>query len=123
MTKEQLALVQRVFGVFRWDEVIEIEGDSIFIANGLLRIREVWVSKPLLKTSFKLEINETVPSPTEEFDYTDEWHEVAEGLIFAEILIQAISAYAGYKATGIIDQAATEARVKEYDQQHESEEA
>ena len=131
MNKEQLQIVQRSFVAFNWPNdqggwpTIEIEGDYITIGSGLLWISEVTIDLvPDVEGStckikgFKLEISKLRPGgPGEPDDY--DLHFVAEERNFPAIVIRAIGCYAEHKAHGIMDDLATEAAVKQYDEWHE----
>lgn len=123
MNKEQLQIVQRIFGAFGWPDedqgaAIEIDGEYITIGNGLLRIRAGHSQEP----AFKLEIRHGDTDLQETVHIA--WWQVyrthpligAWGSSLPEIVVCAVAAYAEHKAQGIIDDLATEAAVKEYDE-------
>lgn len=132
MNREQLQIVQRSFGAFGWPTsvdghadqsvVIETEGDHITIGNGLLWISETSLQHRGVLTfmpapMFKLEISKIRPGGPEPDDH--DLHFIAEERTFPAIVVRAIGCYAEYKAQGIMEELATEAAVKQYDEWHD----
>ena len=129
MNKEQLQMVQRTFGAFGWPEnkgavpAIEIDGDYISIANGFLTICETNVEQPSIRgkqqvPGFMLERVAYRTGTNGEPDDVDT-QEIATDRYLPNIVIKAIALYAEHQAKGIMDDMATEAMVKEWDEWHE----